>query len=217
MKIQEKNIVFGREMMILNSLRTIYWPAYQILLLSDLHVGKAAHFRRNGLAVPGTIGKADLDRLDFLFSYYTLKEVVIVGDILHAQKNSEVIQFRTWLGNYPDIRFTLVKGNHDRLKEKEWDSLGLFQSLKVYQIGNIQMVHEPVNTFSEDLFVISGHIHPGIEVKTLNKSKLRLPCFVVMPHQIILPAFSHFTGLYTQAEFLNAQYYAIGNEQIFVL
>lgn len=217
MKIQEKDIVFGEEIMILNSLRTIYWPAHQILLLSDLHVGKAAHFRQHGMAVPSTIGEADLERLDFLLSYYPLKEIIIVGDIFHAQKNSEVVYFQTWLKKYEDIRFTLVRGNHDRLSARETYSLGLNQLSGTYQVGNIQMVHEPVNTLSENLFTISGHIHPGIEVKTLNKSKLRLPCFVVMPQQIILPAFSHFTGLYTQEKFLNARYYAIGNGLLFIL
>ena len=47
---------------------------------------------------------------------------------------------------------------------------------------------------------IGGHIHPGVTLIAQNRQKLKFPCYLVSENQIILPAFSQFTGLDTNFE-----------------
>jgi metallophosphoesterase superfamily enzyme len=65
------------------------------------------------------------------------------------------------------------------------------------------------------LFRISGHIHPGISLVIPPKRQVRLPCFLVSDHQIILPAFSTFTGLDSKDLSSLYQSYAISDDHIF--
>ena len=48
------------ETLTLDKERAIYWPAQELLIISDLHIGKPAHFRKHGIQVPSTIGDQDL-------------------------------------------------------------------------------------------------------------------------------------------------------------
>ena len=43
--------------------RCIYWEEQNALILADIHLGKAGHFRNAGVAVPQRSGVADLQRL----------------------------------------------------------------------------------------------------------------------------------------------------------
>jgi len=57
-------------------------------------------------------------------------------------------------------------------------------------------VHD-LNECEDDVFYISGHIHPGYVLKGRGKQFIKLPCYQVFDNHIILPAFSKFTGLNT--------------------
>jgi metallophosphoesterase superfamily enzyme len=46
------------------------------------------------------------------------------------------------------------------------------------------------------MFTFSGHIHPGVVMNGIGKQSLRFPCFYFTKNYAVLPAFSHFTGLY---------------------
>ena len=55
--------------------RAIWWEQKRILFISDLHYGKAAHFRKSGIPIPEPIHEKDLMRLGQLFSKYLPSEV----------------------------------------------------------------------------------------------------------------------------------------------
>jgi hypothetical protein len=40
--------------------RCIYWEEQQTLVLSDMHIGKSAHFRKAGIAIPQQVFQEDL-------------------------------------------------------------------------------------------------------------------------------------------------------------
>lgn len=63
MTIIEQSIDFGNSKFILTNQRAVFWPAQMALLLSDLHLGKAAHFRKNGIALPTQVTMQDIQRL----------------------------------------------------------------------------------------------------------------------------------------------------------
>ena len=50
--ISEISINFAGEQLTLNQYRSIFWDKEKSLILSDLHLGKTAHFRKNGIALP---------------------------------------------------------------------------------------------------------------------------------------------------------------------
>lgn len=195
MQINKKQILFGHHNLWLTTARAIYWPDESILILSDLHQGKAAHFRKNGIAIPTTVNSSDLSRLDQLVREFNPQKIIFVGDLLHANSNSEFQQLKNFISTYPDLEFILIKGNHDRISTTKILDLGIHKIVETLIIQDVVFVHEPFTSPSH--LTICGHKHPGITIKLPNKKKISLPCFVLSERQIILPAFSLFTGLDT--------------------
>ena len=58
--------------------------ATRTLLVADLHLGKAATFRRAGIPVPEGSAGRDLDRLTRLVADTRATRVIVVGDLLHS-------------------------------------------------------------------------------------------------------------------------------------
>ena len=43
--------------------KVIYWPGRSTIIVSDLHLGKSGHLRKNGIPVPAGTDAADLECL----------------------------------------------------------------------------------------------------------------------------------------------------------
>lgn len=193
MIIKQETILFAQQQLILTNQRALYWERQKLLVLSDLHLGKAAHFRKNGIAMPGGIGIDDLKRLEELILFFEARHVLIVGDLVHAGANNEVALFGRLTARFPDIDFLLVKGNHDRFPPHLLADLGIYAVYEELIIEDLHFIHHPQE--GRPLrYTISGHIHPGVHVKMPDKRIMRFPCFAVTDVQLILPAFSRFTG-----------------------
>lgn len=186
--------------------RAAYLPALKLLLIADVHLGKAAHFRAAGLAIPAQVAARDLARLSRLLQHYQPQQVVIAGDFLHATPNTEAAQFRDWRRDHREIRFTLIRGNHDRLAAPAYRALAIDQCSDSLNLAGadggqaLRITHHPRTTAChahDDAFVVCGHIHPGVMLNAGQHASLKLPCFMLDAHQLILPAFSLFTGLDT--------------------
>jgi DNA ligase-associated metallophosphoesterase len=174
--------------------RVMYWEAKKTLIISDLHIGKAAFFRKSGIQVPATVGQTDLDRLSECLASFETEVLLVTGDMFHNYMNSDVAAFKQWREQYPTLQIKLIKGNHDGLKPEEYETLGIEVHLKELLYGPFRFVHEEPDTFDE-YYNISGHIHPGITLFGRARQQLRLPCFFFGKTCAILPAFSVFTGL----------------------
>ncbi|MDH6253777.1 DNA ligase-associated metallophosphoesterase [Chryseobacterium sp. H1D6B] len=195
MKISVKNIMIQNEQFTLTNQRALFWKKEKALILSDLHIGKTAHFRKNGIAVADHIMKSDLERLSVLIAYFQPEKFIVVGDLLHAGNNSDVDEFCRWKNEYPDLKFYLIEGNHDRISKSLERKLNLDFKETSLEISTVLFLHD--FDASNPLFQITGHIHPGIVLNSSVKN-LRLPCFVLTSKQLLLPAFSEFTGLDTK-------------------
>ena len=114
MNLVTREIEVNGEYLTLTNQRVVYWEKYSALILSDLHVGKTAHFRKNGIALPSNVLQSDLNRLTLLIDQFQPENLIIAGDLLHAGDNSDVDTFCEWRAKY-DVKFHLVEGNHDRL------------------------------------------------------------------------------------------------------
>lgn len=163
--------------------------------MADLHVGKSAHFRKAGIAVPANIVQEDLYRLQQLITKYNPVSIIVVGDMFHSSANNDVQYFKLWRQQFPGITFLLVTGNHDILSPALYDELNI-RLQDTLSVRNIFFVHDVADTPEtlENQYVFSGHIHPGVRLVGYGKQSLRLPCFYFGPEAAVLPAFSHFTG-----------------------
>ena len=201
------------EELILCKERAIYWTAQTTLVISDLHIGKSAFFRRNGVPVPGTVGQTDLQRLGLLIEGYKPEKLVITGDMFHHNMNSDVEVFKEWRGRFTELTVQLIKGNHDRLKNSELENLGI----EVYQhamlSGPFRFIHDKPK-ITDGYYNISGHIHPGILINGRAKQTLKFPCFYFSDTCAVLPAFSTFTGLYILEPKKGDRFYAITPEKV---
>ncbi|MGH1516878.1 ligase-associated DNA damage response endonuclease PdeM [Chryseobacterium sp. JK1] len=195
MFIATKNISIQNETFILTNQRAVFWEKEKALILSDLHIGKTAHFRKNGIALANHIMKSDLERLSALIEYFEPNKFIIVGDLLHAGDNSDVDEFCTWRNQYPEIEFHLIEGNHDRISKALEKKLCLHHKSAMVEINEFTFIHEYEK--KRPGFQITGHIHPGIVLNSSVKN-IRLPCFAISENQLLLPAFSEFTGLDTK-------------------
>ena len=212
MKIATKNITVQNEIFTLTNQRALFWEAQKTLVLSDLHIGKTAHFRKNGIALANQIMKNDLERLSILIEYFQPEKFVVVGDLLHAGDNSDVDEFCTWRNRYPDLGFYLIEGNHDRISKPLESKLCLNYKSKSLELNGFTFIHDFEKKHPN--LQITGHIHPGFMIHSAVK-KIRLPCFVLTDKQLLLPAFSEFTGLDTKNIPKNGKFYVFTDAEIY--
>lgn len=171
--------------------RALYWPARQRLLIADLHLGKGNIFRAAGIAVPTGGTALDLNRLDALLHLTDAKELWILGDFLHGARSLAVeTAWRDLLASHSSLATSVVSGNHDRAL----DPAALRVSLLPEDVcdGPFRFRHHPRRADDTSLqFVMCGHVHPVVKLPGLPG---RYPAFALNPGEMVLPAFSRFTG-----------------------
>ncbi len=212
MNVQTKKIKIRQETFTLTNQRALFWEEQKALILSDLHIGKTAHFRKNGIALANQIMKNDLERLSILIEYFKPEKFIVVGDLLHAGDNSDVDEFCTWRNQYIDLEFHLIEGNHDRISKKLESKLCLNFKSELMEVNDFMLIHDFEKKHRK--FQITGHIHPGFVINSAVK-KIKLPCFVVTENQLLLPAFSEFTGLDTKNLPKKGRFYVFTDAEIY--
>lgn len=190
--------------------RAAFDPDQGLLLLADVHLGKAAAFRHLGVAVPAGTTQEMLDRLESLVSQTAAREIVFLGDLLHnavARRAAAVEALSAWRCRHPALGLTLVRGNHDRRAGDPPSGLGVDVVDGPLRRGPWSLAHEPwgepLGTASrrgpDQGYRLCGHVHPGVLMRDPVGGRLRLPAFRFGPDQGLLPAFGGFTGLHAEA------------------
>ncbi|WP_299839387.1 ligase-associated DNA damage response endonuclease PdeM [uncultured Tenacibaculum sp.] len=213
MNILTEDIEFSNTKLTLTNQRVIYWETKETLILSDIHIGKTAHFRQHGIAVADTILHEDLERLSTLITHFSPKRIIVVGDLFHANYNSNIEIFKDWLISISHIDKVLIKGNHDKMSEKKIQKLG-FETVSFLRENGLTFRHD-LDDAVEGESIICGHMHPGVRIKFKGNQYIKLPCYLVSKHQLILPAFSLFTGLNTKFNQEENKAYAFDEQLIF--
>lgn len=201
------------EEVILSSGRGLFIPTSKTLIVADMHLGKSALFRQNGIPVPNTLIENDLARLSEMIAEFQPEKLVVAGDMFHQDINSEIDVFSEWRSTLEKMDIILVKGNHDKLPAQVYNDLDIEIVPKVLKLAAFQIVHNHADAH-EDIFSISGHVHPGVALRGKAKQGLRMPCFRVGKDHIILPAFSAFTGLDVSKCEERCRYFAIAGNEI---
>ena len=182
---------------LLSSDRCIFWEEEKILILSDLHLGKTGHFRKEGIAVPQAVLKEDLQRFVTLLQNFKPNKIFIIGDMFHSHANKELDFFLKWRKDFASLSMQLIKGNHDILKADWYVEAGIEVINEQLTVGNFIFAHDITDCkLQEGQYAFSGHIHPGIAISGLGKQSLRFPCFYFGKQYAVLPAFGRFTGTY---------------------
>ncbi len=194
--------------------KAIYWHEESALIISDLHIGKANSFRKNGFAIPGN-SERDINRIKSLIKSFRIDQIIILGDLFHFEENEDWKLFQSLISEYSQISWHLVLGNHDQkfLKkaDQSWSALKVYESL---YIGPYYFVHKNEGLIEEEKFVWSGHVHPKFKIQGKAKQSATLPCFYIGKASGILPSFGSFTGGYLVDKNEGDSIYLITKEKI---
>ncbi|NND78098.1 MAG: ligase-associated DNA damage response endonuclease PdeM [Flavobacteriales bacterium] len=181
------------------------------VILSDLHLGKTYHFRKNGFAVPKDLAAKNIRQLHEIIEKHHPRELLILGDLFHSDHNAEWEDFKALRYHYSNTDFVLVRGNHDTFPEEEYKkaNMAVYDEL---DRGQVLFSHEPIDT---EQFNVYGHIHPAVRLRGFALKSLRLPCFYISKNEIILPAFGAFTGTHVLKANSRSKVFAIAEGKIF--
>lgn len=180
--------------------RAAFLPASATLLVADLHLGKAATFRKAGIPVPEGSAQRDLARLADLVVRHAVRRLIVLGDLFHARTGcTEQVQaeFAAMRSQVLGAEVVLVLGNHDRPLGTIPASLGIDAVVSSLDEPPLHFVHEPataIDTAGRDLFTIGGHLHPTVSIRSPIGDRIADRCFVAEPATLVLPAFGSFTG-----------------------
>jgi DNA ligase-associated metallophosphoesterase len=188
----------------------VYWEEEEVLLISDVHLGKVTHFRKYGAAVPHLAIEKNFKVLQDLLLTYNPKTVCFLGDLFHSSLNLEWQLFENWVLNMTS-KIILIAGNHDIISPLKYENLGITLVEELIW-GPFLLTHYPEERAG--LFNFSGHIHPAVHLRGQGRQSLRLPCFFKNKHQMILPAFGAFTGTHVLKKKQADEVYAIADAMV---
>lgn len=206
-----KTINIAKNEFVLHPSGAVYWVEKKTLLLADVHLGKVAHFRKNGIAVPRKAEGVFYQKIEALLQTFSVDRIIFLGDLFHSDQNNEWYLFAAWV-EQQTAELILVEGNHDVIPAWKFEQLKL-TVVDTLSEDNFNFSHFPKEVYNS--FVFCGHVHPGVKLKGGGLQRLSLPCFYHSKHQLILPAFGAFTGLHLlQAKLGDQVYVTTGKEVI---
>lgn len=170
--------------------KALYWKEKNALIVADLHIGKAGHFRKSGIPVSDLVHSKDMLVLDRLIARTSADHVIFLGDLFHSEHNVAWPNFKRWVESKYPLTFTLVLGNHDILPQQEY----VIKNMDVVEELIIDPFHFTHIPEKSDHFNIAGHIHPAVRLQGKGRQSMRIPCFYFNKTSALIPAFGSFTG-----------------------
>jgi uncharacterized protein len=205
--------------------RTAWLPSSNCLLVADVHLGKAARYRRLGVPVPEGSTQDSLARLSVALQQTRAVKLVVLGDLLHGPGCvTPPVQaaWQAFRSRHADLVIELVRGNHDRRAgdpPAEWGVQGVDEG----QAGAWRLLHEPPDECGDGRVMrakrvpcirlqpwLAGHVHPAVILQGRAGDRVRLPCFLARNAGALLPAFGAFTGGHAVALRSGEQAWALG-------
>lgn len=168
----------------------LYFPEFDLLAVSDLHLEKGSSFARRGILLPPYDTAMTLRMLDEVIDQYRPANVISLGDSFHDPEGSGRLPnpFRDQIEALASGRcWFWITGNHDPVAP-----MGLpGETVDEIAIGNLVFRHEPSAGAVEG--EIAGHLHPCARIVQRGRS-VRRRCFASDGRRMIMPAFGAFTG-----------------------
>lgn len=186
------------ERLMLDPMGALFWPAFGLLAVSDLHLEKGSSFARRGMLLPPWDTHATLDRLAILLRRWSPRTVVALGDSFHDSHGAsrlpgaQLSRLNAMTGAH---RFVWVLGNHDPTPPEnvggEW--------VDAFEAGPIVFRHQASHGTSPGASPLGnpgeivGHHHPKAAVAARG-GWISRPCFVTDARRVMMPSFGAYTG-----------------------
>lgn len=173
--------------------RALYWERTRTLFLADAHLGKAATFRAFGMPLPEGGTEADLSRLSAAVERTGAESLIVLGDLLHAEKGRDTATLESvsaWRRRCSFLDVLLVRGNHD---DRAGDPPEDWQVRCVdgpVLLPPFVLNHVPLA--DPRGYVLAGHLHPAVRLVGRGRQTVKLPCFWFGEPGAVLPAFGSF-------------------------
>ena len=176
----------------LYSSQVLFIPSTRELLISDIHIGKAAYFQLNGIPLTNNEDENNINRIYKLIYKFKPKKLIILGDLFHSRYslNKNLIYKVERLFNTFNEKIELIEGNHDKGCQ-----INNIPYLKEKKSLNLLFTHEPIAKKDNNTLNICGHYHPKLTLKN-NQDKLSFKCFAFdsLGNNLYLPSFGDLTG-----------------------
>ena len=198
---------------ILHPTAALFWKEQAALLISDVHLGKIAHFRKYGAAIPQKALYKNYEILDTAIAHFKPEKLFFLGDLFHSSLNKEWPIFEEWVKATP-LEIVLIAGNHDIISPLKYEAIGI-NVVTEHVAAPFFLTHHPEER--EGFFNFSGHIHPAIRLKGSGRQSLKLPCFFKNKKQMILPAFGEFTGTHVLKPSSKNEVFAITENEVILV
>ena len=168
----------------------LYWPAKNLLIVSDLHFGKGQSLNRYGNFIPTFDTTATLQNLGQVITDYAPNHVLALGDSFHDRLSGESMSASDAkqlirLCESTD-HWTWILGNHDEQINRLWPG----EYCVSLELEGIHFCHEPEADLTHQ---IVGHFHPKHTAR-LKDVKATGRCFVKSNSTLIMPSFGSYTG-----------------------
>ena len=167
----------------------LHWPDREMLIVSDLHLGKSERIaRRGGAMLPPYETRDTLSRLESDIIATGARSVVCLGDsfddLSAAQSLSE--DERLWITRLQaGRRWVWIEGNHDP-GPVEFGGTHLAE----LPLAPLVLRHIAKPGASGE---VSGHYHPKVTLPTRGRVISR-PAFLFDTSRLILPSYGTYTG-----------------------
>lgn len=178
-------LFFHGETLHLRPSGALFWPARNLLAVSDLHLGKSERLaRRGGSLLPPYETQATLEKLDRELEATRATSVICLGDSFDDAMAADGIEepSRLWLVRLMAGRdWTWITGNHDPGPIDIGGTHRAEVKLSPFTFRHIAKHSEKAE--------ISGHYHP--KARLAGRAR---PCFLADAARLILPAYGVYTG-----------------------
>ena len=167
----------------------LWWPAQELLVVSDLHLGKSERIaRRGGTTLPPYDTRDTLTRLAADLALCHARTLVCLGDSFDDIAASEALpeEERQWIFQLQaGRRWVWIEGNHDP---------------GPIEFGGAHLAELPLPPLTFRHIVqtsgsgeISGHYHPKASLALRGRTITR-PAFLIDTDRVIMPAYGTYTG-----------------------
>jgi putative SbcD/Mre11-related phosphoesterase len=134
-----------------------------VLVLADLHVGKAA---AANVEAPVGAGADMVERVETLCERFDPETVVVAGDLLHSFETvphlvEETLDGLRQVVRAADAEVVVTPGNHDTMLDVVWGG----PTTPEYRIGDTVVCHGHVEPEADADRYIVGHDHPTITIE----------------------------------------------------
>ncbi|WP_420391826.1 ligase-associated DNA damage response endonuclease PdeM [Acuticoccus sp.] len=175
---------------VLDPTGALYWPAENLLVVSDLHLETGSSYARTGQMLPPYDTRETLARLSRAITRHRPARVLSLGDSFHDRGGVERMtpEDRAMVDRLTGgAEFIWVTGNH------EGDCARMLAGTVCDEItmGGVAFRHIP----SPDIAgrEVAGHLHPAARI-ILRGRTLRRRCFIACERRVVMPAFGCLTG-----------------------